>query len=258
MRSVLKPGFTSDKLHKLRSISPAAVMITTDKAICPITSSIDTRNCPALPATLRLPECSDSRRFGDAMRSAGISPNKTPVTTDAPAANRNTGQCSDTSLIRGVSAGSSVTSACNPAAAASSPTSPATAPSTTLSESSCRTSLDPVAPSALRTAISRSRPAARASIRFATFAHAISRISPTAPNSSISRGRISPTSASSSGTTVISRAQSSGIRHGKSGSSCGCRRRSSPCACTASHAWLQPAKGAQVEVLPGPRSRRHP
>ena len=50
-----------------------------------------------------------------------------------------------------------------------------------LSVSNCRTMRPRPAPSAARTAISRCRAVARASSRFATFAHAISSTSVTAP-----------------------------------------------------------------------------
>ena len=56
-----------------------------------------------------------------------------------------------------------------------------TSPSSTLSVSSCRTIRPRPAPMAARTDISRARAVARASNRLATFAHAISRTSVTAP-----------------------------------------------------------------------------
>ena len=52
-----------------------------------------------------------------------------------------------------------------------------------LSDSICRTSRRREAPIASRTAISRSRAVARASMRLARFAHAISRTSAVAPSS---------------------------------------------------------------------------
>ena len=72
-----------------------------------------------------------------------------------------------------------------------------------------------IGPSALRSAISRWREAARASMRLATLAQAISSTSPTAPSNSSSLGRVSPTTAWSMGTAVTSAAQPSGIIHGK-------------------------------------------
>ena len=154
-----------------------------------------------------------------------------PVINDATAANRNTLQSSDISFSRGVSAGSNRTKPCRLAAAASKPAIPASAPTNTLSDNNCCINRPEEAPSAPRTAISRSRPAARASIRLATLAQAISRIKTTAPNSSSRRGRVAPTSDSSSGTTVRSEAQVSGIRQGNSGNKAACSRCNSACAC---------------------------
>ena len=59
-----------------------------------------------------------------------------------------------------------------------------------------------VAPSAIRVAISRWRPEARASSRFATLAQAISNTRPTAPARISSTGRTSPIAVSASGVGV--------------------------------------------------------
>ena len=128
-------------------------------------------------------------RLGEAIFSAGIRPKITPVIKDAMAANTNTGQRRDISFSRGVSAGSNCTRPCKLAAAAIKPAMPASAPTSTLSDNNCRMIRREEAPSAPRIAISRWRPVARASIRLATLAQAISRIKPTAPKSSSSRGR---------------------------------------------------------------------
>ena len=71
-----------------------------------------------------------------------------------------------------------------PHSASNNPNTPPIAPSTALSVRNCRASLQRPAPSAMRMAVSRVRPAARASIRFARFAHAISSTSATAASSS--------------------------------------------------------------------------
>ena len=75
--------------------------------------------------------------------------------------------------------------------------------SSTLSVRSWRSRRPRSPPSAMRTAISRCRPAARASSRLATLAQAMSRTKTTAPSSSIKAGRRSPTNAASSGSTVM-------------------------------------------------------
>ena len=82
---------------------------------------------------------------------------------------------------------------------------PAAAPAaarTRLSVRSCRASRARLAPRAVRTAISELRRVARIRSRFATFAHAISVTSPTAPSSISSAGRTSPTRVSASGRTT--------------------------------------------------------
>ena len=62
------------------------------------------------------------------------------------------------------------------------PSTPPASESSTLSVSSCRMMRPRPAPIAARTAISRLRPVARTSSRFATFAHAMSSTRPTAPS----------------------------------------------------------------------------
>ena len=116
-------------------------------------------------------------------------------------------------------------------------------PSTTLSVISCLMIRPRAAPSAPRTAISRSRLAARASSRFATFAVAMSSRQPTAPSSTYRIRRTSPTTASWSGT--ASSVQCSGAGY--------CRFR--PAVTTSRfarssamrHARLEPRDGRQVE-----------
>ena len=76
------------------------------------------------------------------------------------------------------------------------PRTPAASASTTLSASNCRTICRRVAPSATRMAISRDRVLARATIRFATFAHAMSSTNPTAPIRTTSVVRTGATSCS--------------------------------------------------------------
>ena len=93
--------------------------------------------------------------------------------------------------------------ASNPARAIASPRTPPAAASTTDSVSNCLAILHTPAPIALRTAISRARPLARASKRFATLPHAISSTSATAPKSISSAGRVFAVRSSLSGATRI-------------------------------------------------------
>jgi hypothetical protein len=74
--------------------------------------------------------------------------------------------------------------------ASASPARPPRQARVALSARSCSASRAAVAPSAVRTAISRRRDTARASIKPATLAHAISSTSPTAHESASSAGRI--------------------------------------------------------------------
>ena len=76
------------------------------------------------------------------------------------------------------------------------------------------------APSARRTLISFVRDAARASVRLATLAHAITSTSPTTPRSMRSRARTSATMPLWSGTTLTLAFQLAGIAHGKSAGTC--------------------------------------
>src|SRR5205085_2667059 len=81
-------------------------------------------------------------------------------------------------------------------AARSRPSPPPASASSRLSVNSCRMMRTRPAPSAVRIAISFERDAARASRRFATFAHAIKSTKPTAPSRTRSDVRKSPTKSS--------------------------------------------------------------
>jgi hypothetical protein len=85
-----------------------------------------------------------------------------------------TGRSMETSPVRAVNRPTKVVSMPMVATANATPTTPPAAASSVLSVSSWRTSRPRPAPSAARSASSRSRPSIRASVRFATFAHAIS------------------------------------------------------------------------------------
>ena len=80
---------------------------------------------------------------------------------------------------------------------------PASSASTTLSVNICRTRRIRPAPTAARTTSSRPRADARASSRFATFAHAISNTNATAASSTNSVCLVSPTTISCTGTTAM-------------------------------------------------------
>ena len=96
---------------------------------------------------------------------------------------------------------SAATSARTPAYASSRPTAPPARLTSTLSVMSCWSRRSRVAPSAVRTAISFERVAARARSRLATLAQAMSSTNPTAPSSTSSAGRTFPVAWMLSGVT---------------------------------------------------------
>ena len=85
---------------------------------------------------------------------------------------------------RGSTPAAQARSAITPSHATSTPTVPASSDTTRFSVSACRTRRVRLAPSAVRSENSLLRTVTRASVRFATFAQAISRTNPTEPNSS--------------------------------------------------------------------------
>jgi hypothetical protein len=92
-----------------------------------------------------------------------------------------------------------VRNAANPHAATRSPDAPPANDTTMLSVSICWTTRERVAPTARRTDSSFWRLAARARSSVATFAQAMNITNTTAPSSTSSAGRTSPTNASRSG-----------------------------------------------------------
>ena len=111
---------------------------------------------------------------------AGARPNTTPVSRERAAATPSTFQLSSARGIKfGCPLASSRPRKRMPQIAKSTPRTPPRDASTTLSVSNCRTTRSRLAPTLSRNAISRRRAAARASSRFAIFAHAIARINPT-------------------------------------------------------------------------------
>ena len=166
-----------------------------------MTSSRPARPCAAAPL-VRPPSFSVSFSSARDAWIAGAIPNSTPVTSDTSAVNAATRPSTPTSRRRGMLSGADATSASTPQNASSRPTAPPASAMSTLSVSSCWTIRPRLAPSAVRSAISLRRDAARASSRFATLAHAISSTRPTAPSRTKSARPVSPTISSCSGRTV--------------------------------------------------------
>ena len=132
--------------------------------------------------------------------SAGIRPKRTPVPSDTANAKPSTRQSRPTiapnSPTRGSPAVFTDSSARMPIMPRTIPRMPPTSDSTTLSVSSWRMMRPRDPPIAARMAISRRRPVARTSRRFATLAQAISRTKLTAPPSTSSDDRTFRTSTS--------------------------------------------------------------
>ena len=174
-----------------------------DRAISATTSELRIRLPRTLPLSDRPLSFSASLRLNRVACSAGTTPNSTPVRSDAPSVNSRTGTLMPTLLILGMPPGFRLTSSSRPHNASRDPSAPPTTASKTLSVRSWRATRHLPAPSAARIAISRSRAVVRASIRLATFAHAISKTNPTVPSSTSSAGRVLPTMRSYSGVNLI-------------------------------------------------------
>ena len=133
---------------------------------------------------------------------AGSVPNTRPVTTETTSVNARTPGSTAIWPVRVVKRATNRVSIESVEAAKNKPKTPAASESRTLSTRSCRASCQRPAPSALRIAISRSRRSSRASIRFATFAQAISSTSAVVPSRISSSGRALRVSSSPSPSVV--------------------------------------------------------
>ena len=207
-----KPSWTRWSDHRLRSIRPAPTSSTTASAISTTTSALRKRwrraaARRALRAVLeRIGEIDPQRaqRRREAEDDAGDERDDRREQQD-PQIDRDRGDARDARRIPpGRRSGRRRRRARDRATAA-------TPVRTRLSVSSCRTTRNPLAPSAARTAISRWRPSARASSRFATLAQAISSRNATAPNSSQIARRTEPTTSSVSESTTVSNCICAGI-----------------------------------------------
>ena len=195
------PGSTESSCRDVRRISPAAISSTTASAISVTTSAEAARRARRLALT-RPGATSASPVRSAAAPAAEIRPNTSVVSTARPSVNASTPRLRPASASPGTPtlSGTSATSAGTPQYAATRPTTPAATARTRLSAMSCARIWPRLAPSATRSAISCRRPSARASSRLPTFAHAISRTTPTAPSISTSGCRVLPTSSSRSET----------------------------------------------------------
>ena len=185
------------------SSNPAPASSTSATAISPTTSVRRRRSWPA-PNVRPAVGSKDSGVRARVARSAGIRPQVSAVSSEAPNANAITQASIRIISRRGMRPpGASARSAGTVQWATSRPAAPPASARMALSTSSCRTSRDRVAPRATRTASSRRRCAPRASSRCATLAHATSRTKITAPAKIDSGRRTCPTSSSLRGMSPI-------------------------------------------------------
>ena len=193
------PSSTCCSDAKLRNIKPAPMTSTTANANSATTSE-RRRTKRADPAVARCPPSRNAIPTLPGERwNTGASPKRTPATMETRKVNSNTDASSPTSLSRGMLSGLVASRSLTPTAPAIKPTTPPTIDRTMLSVRNCRMSRARPAPSAVRTAISFRRDSALASNRLPTFAQAMSKTNPTAPSSTNSAGRTSPTTSSCSG-----------------------------------------------------------
>ena len=130
---------------------------------------------------------------------AGALPNTIPVSSDRPSVKASTQPSIPTSVVRVVKSAAKATSRSRLSQATSSPKAPAARASRLASVTNCRSRRARPAPRADRRASSRSRRLIRASVRFATFAHAINSTSTVVASRISSVGRASRVSSSASG-----------------------------------------------------------
>ena len=182
-------------MSRLRSNNPAPVSSISEMATCAVTSA--PRSQPRAGPTVR----ADPINVPSVRRRAGNSPNRIPESTAAAALNSSTRRSTVASSIRGSPSGAIVWKPRSSPNARPHPLAPPATATSRLSVSARRTRRKREAPSAARTAISRSRPTARANSRLAILAQAISSTASTAPNSASEAARASPTCRSRSGRT---------------------------------------------------------
>ena len=152
--------------------------------------------------------CCDSPAFSVAFRSvrapchAGAKPNVIPVSNEINRVKASTRPSIATLSMRGTFGGRIDMDVCRLAHASISPAAQPIPVSTRLSVKNCRINRPRLAPSAARMAVSALRRVARAKSRLATFEHAISKTSATAPSSSHRVDWTSPKTASVSDSTL--------------------------------------------------------
>ncbi len=180
-----KPASTARRLRRLLEKSSAPTTRTSDRATCDTTNIWRSPNCVRPEVTLRLLVRKASEGERRDARNPGAKPNRKQVRVVTPRVNASSRQAG----LRSRNSGSP----CVPSEATknwlricarASPSAPPMSARRKLSVISCRMRRLRGAPMASRTANSCSRAVARASIRFARFAHAINKTRNAVPNRS--------------------------------------------------------------------------
>ncbi len=173
------PGLICCALMKLRMNNPAQISSKSDSEICATTNPLARRAFLSPPDALPVSSFSTAAGASLEARNAGKIPKITPVSTEITSVASNTVRSARTvSEIGKPVSGMNFMNVPAVQSVINNATAPPASASTRLSTSSCRTSRHRLAPSDIRMAISRRRPTARTSIRFATFAHANSSTRP--------------------------------------------------------------------------------
>ena len=183
---LVTPTSVCSNRTRLRPSRLAPTSRTTEMATSATISARRTRRPCEPPVALGVPCFSAVMTSVDC--NAGRSPTASAVAIDATAAKTSTGMSTRMASSRGTPAGFKAMNAITLDVAIPTPSAPPPAPISAPCTSACQTSRAREAPSARRTAVSRDRDALRASIRFATLAHATSSTRPTAANSTTSVG----------------------------------------------------------------------
>ena len=178
------------RFRRVCTIRLAPIRSSNDSATC-ITTSIDDRGALERPAVACLSDVPTSTRDVD---SAGASPHKNTAVTASAVVNASVRPFGATSIgIGAASLDASTSSTRLPHQARNNPSAPPRLASSALSVRNCLINRPRPAPIASRIATSRWRAVARASSRHETFAHAMSRTTPTTParirNGSAKRSR---------------------------------------------------------------------
>ena len=195
-----KPMSTPRRFHKVSIINAAPTSSANAIANC-ATTKVSRSLSPPRDSPARAPSFSDSCSETSVARRAGISPKNTPDKMETAAVNSSTGAFR-ANPFPAICSGTKFWNTLQQSRPTSSPARPPPTESKRLSVSNCAPICPRLAPSAIRTAISRRRPAARAKSRFARFEQAMSSTSTAAICNTHKPVAVSPANCSCRGTTT--------------------------------------------------------